>query len=172
MVRDPLPRRVRIDPELAAVPIPAPILNDLCRHAREDFPEECCGLILGDASERFREVRACRNEMTQQHQRDPVGYPLTSRQAYFMSPVDYQAIHESCAGRGLRVTAVYHSHVGTGAYLSELDLAYAGSAYFPFPDADQIVVALHDRGAPPEIGLFERRGGARFVGRAVSWARP
>ena len=172
MERDPLPRCVRIDPQLAAVPIPAPILNEVCQHARVEFPEECCGLIVGDGRERFREARPCRNEMTQQHQRDPASYPLTSRQAYLMSPTDYQGIQQASAARGLLVTAVYHSHVGTGAYLSELDLAYAEHAFFPFPDADQIVVAVHDPSAPPEIALFERRSAGRFVGRAVSWARP
>src|SRR3990172_9408467 len=112
MERDPLPRCVRIDPQLAAVPIPAPVLNELCRHARDDFPEEGCGLILGDRRERFREARPCRNEMTQQHQRDPASYPLTSRQAYFMRPTDYQGIQQASAARGLLVTAGYHSHVG------------------------------------------------------------
>jgi proteasome lid subunit RPN8/RPN11 len=40
------------------------------------------------------------------------------------------------------VTAIYHSHVGSGAYLSDMDLEYARHALFPFPEADQIVVAL------------------------------
>ena len=173
MERDPEPRCVRIGPELAAVPIPAPVLNEVCRHARENFPEECCGLIVGDRRERFREARPCRNEMTQRHQRDPASYPRDNRQAYFMSPTDYQLIHEESSARGLFVTAVYHSHVDTAAYLSELDLECAEHRFFPFPDADQLVVALHDRSAVPEIGLFERRGAAgRFVGRAVSWAWP
>lgn len=170
---DPEPGGVWIDPELPAVPIPAPVLNEVCRHARDSFPEECCGLIAGDARGRFREAWPCHNEMTERHGRDPARYPRDNRRAYFMRPTDYQRIQADCEARGLQVTAVYHSHVDTAAYLSELDLESAGHRSFPFPGAAQLVVALHDRHAVPQIGLFERRGAGRaFVGRAVSSAQP
>ncbi len=170
---EPEPRCVRIAPELSAVPIPASVLHEVCRHARDAFPEECCGLIVGDHRERFREAWPCHNEMTQRHGRDPVSYPRDNRRAYFMRPTDYQRIQAESEARGLQVTAVYHSHVDTAATLSELDLESALHPLFPFPDAAQLVVALHDRHAVPEIGLFERRGAERaFAGRAVSSAQP
>ena len=70
------------------------------------------------------------------------------------------------------MTAVYHSHVDVGAYLSELDLEYAEHALFPFPGADQIVIAVHERhvvgaGAVPARG--RRRSRSRDA--ASCWRR-
>ena len=41
----------RIEPNRALPPVTmsARLLNALCEHARETHPEECCGLLVGDA---------------------------------------------------------------------------------------------------------------------------
>ena len=80
--------------------------------------------------------------MTQRHSEDPVRYPLDNRTAYWMSEKDYASALRQAERHGERVTAIYHSHVGSGAYLSPMDLEYAQHALFPFPEADQIVVAV------------------------------
>ena len=65
------------------------------------------------------------------------------------------------------VTAVYHSHVGAGAYLSEMDLEYAENEFFPFPESDQLVVAVLDSKVAG-IGLFRRIDfNAPFLGRTI-----
>ena len=62
---------------------------------------------------------------------------------------------------------VFHSHVGAGAYLSQMDLEYAEHEFFPFPDAAQIVLAVFDRKVKA-VGIFERDGETGgFVGRAL-----
>ncbi len=81
--------RIFVDPQLAPTPIAGRVLNELCSHALETRPEECCGLILGTQDERFRVVRRCRNNMTLQHQSDPKRYPRDGREAYYMSEIDY-----------------------------------------------------------------------------------
>ena len=60
------------------------------------------------------------------------------------------------------MTQGYHSHVGEGAYLSEIDLAYAEQPYPQFPAADWIVVPVLG-GSVKDLGIFRRTGG-RFVG--------
>ena len=134
--------RVEVDRSLPAVVVPARIVSDLLGHARETLPEECCGLIVGAADQRYWRLVRCRNEMTQLHRSDPVAFPLDGSAAFWMNEADYMHTREEAEAAGLRVTAVYHSHVGSGAYLSEMDLEYAHHALFPFPDADQIVVAV------------------------------
>ena len=64
---------------------------------------------------------------------------------------------EKAEAAGLAVTAVYHSHVGGAVYLSEMDLEYAESALFPFPDASHIVVSVLE-GRVAGLGLFWRDG--------------
>jgi len=159
--------RVEVDPSLEPVPIPVSVWNEICAHAREAEPEECCGLVSGDDVARFRRAHRCRNDMTALHERDPLSYPKDGRNAFHMNELDYAEVDRQAADRGERVTAIYHSHVGPGAYFSEDDQQFAADEAFPFPDADHIVVSVFE-GRVIGHGLFRRDGrtGA-FVGRAV-----
>lgn len=160
-------RRIEVDASLEPGIIPGPILHELYAHALETLPEECCGLIVGNDEERYRDVARCRNEMTAKHQADPITYPRTGTHAFYMNELDYMRVQESAHAKGDRVTAVYHSHVGAGAYLSEMDLEYAENAFFPFPDSDQFVVAICEEKIKG-IGLFSREGSAGvFRGRSI-----
>jgi len=160
-------RRIDVDEALPSVAIPRRILNDLYAHAIETLPEECCGLIIGTDEERFQRLVRCRNEMTRRHKEDPVGFPRDGSEAFYMNSLDYMMAHEEAEARGGLVTAVYHSHVGVGAYLSAMDLEYAASETFPFPDADHIVVALYERKVD-SVAFFRKDGEDRaFLGRTV-----
>jgi proteasome lid subunit RPN8/RPN11 len=160
-------RRLDVDEALPSVEIPRRILNDLYAHAIETLPEECCGLIVGADEDRFQNLVRCRNEMTMHHRQDSVEYPRDGSEAFYMNSLDYMMVHEEAEARGTRITAVYHSHVGVGAYLSGMDLAYAESKNFPFPDADHIVVAIFDRKVD-SVAFFRKDGeGQSFVGRTV-----
>lgn len=158
-------RKVEVDATLAPVRMRASILHELCQHALETLPEECCGLIVGNALERYLRVVRCRNEMTARHQRDPVVYPRDGRAAFYMSEHDYLKVWREAEEAGETVTAVYHSHVGAGPYLSEMDLAYAEHAGFPFPDADQIVLPVFERRVQ-NVAVF-RRSGQGFTGHDI-----
>jgi proteasome lid subunit RPN8/RPN11 len=82
-----------------------------------------------------------------------------------MSEHDYLKAVQEAEAAGARVTAVYHSHVGAGAYLSPMDLEFAEQPLFPFPEADQIVIPVYDR-TVRELGAF-RRTAYGFVGHPV-----
>jgi proteasome lid subunit RPN8/RPN11 len=69
-------------------------------------------------------VVRCRNEATPRHLKDPEIQPRDGREAFVMNEHDYASAEKFAEARGERVTAVYHSHVGAGAYLSETDLDY------------------------------------------------
>jgi len=165
--------RADVDETLQPAVMPRRILNDLYKHALDAQPEECCGLIVGDRDDRYQRLELCRNEMTQRHEQDPVEYPRNGRDAFYMNESDYQRAIGRAEVDGLEVTAVYHSHVGSSVYLSEMDLRYAESASFPFPDAQQIVISVVEgreggRGQVGGVGVFRRENrGAPFVGRSV-----
>jgi proteasome lid subunit RPN8/RPN11 len=143
------------------------VLNELCAHALDTLPEECCGLILGRRGEPFgRVVRISNviNVMTRQ--------PWKGQAAFWMNEGELQRALKQAEEAGDEVTAIYHSHVDVGVYLSELDLEHAEHEIFPFPNADQIVIAVHDRHVLG-LGLFHREGaGKPFVGRAIAPAAP
>ncbi|UCE86500.1 MAG: M67 family metallopeptidase [Deltaproteobacteria bacterium] len=167
-----MPQRVEVDPNLSPAIFPSRVLNEICAHARETLPEECCGLIAGDARVRQRLAYPCRNEMTRRHQLDPANFPRDGREGFYMNQLDYLKAVQEAEASGLRITAVYHSHVGFGVYLSEMDLEYALHEAFPFPDADHIVIAVFD-GKITDVGLFERDPEASFLpGRFVLAGSP
>ena len=160
-----------LDETLRATPMPGWIVNEMCAHALEAQPEECCGLIIGSGAERYQQLIRCRNEMTQRHQKDPIAYPRDGREAFYMNEHDYMRAQEKAESAGLEVTAVYHSHVGSAVYLSEMDLQYAESPLFPFPNADHIVISV--LGKVRGLGLFRRDGpGGSFAGSAVEPLAP
>ena len=75
-----------------------------------------------------------------------------------MSMRDVLEVSREAERSGEHVTAVYHSHVGAGAYLSKDDLAYARHPLFPFPYADQIVLSVLEHRVR-EIKIFVRGEG-------------
>jgi proteasome lid subunit RPN8/RPN11 len=89
--------------------------------------------------------------------------------AFWMYAPDYLRAREQAAEAGEEITAVYHSHVGVGAYLSDEDLRYAEHEFFPFPEADHIVIAVRELERKVDaVALFRREAvGRPFRGRAV-----
>ncbi|MEN8181721.1 MAG: Mov34/MPN/PAD-1 family protein [Myxococcota bacterium] len=160
------PRRIEVSSELEPAVIDGRLLNEMCAHARETCPEECCGLVTGPEPGRYDAVHRCGNEMTRLHLADPTAHPRDGTRAFHMNELDYLKVSETAAREGQQVTAVYHSHVGAGAYFSELDQEFASQALFPFPDADHLVLAVYDRRVM-ELGLFRRNPIGGFSGRPV-----
>jgi proteasome lid subunit RPN8/RPN11 len=158
--------RIEVSGDLAPAAIDGRLLNELCAHARETWPEECCGLVTGTRAGHYEDAHRCRNEMTRLHRADPAAHPRDGTRAFFMNELDYLRVSEEAEPHGRMVTAVYHSHVGAGAYFSELDQEFANQPLFPFPDADHIVLAVFERRVR-ELGLFRRALDGGFLGRSV-----
>ena len=152
-------------------------MNELCNHALETasgpHPEECCGLVSGTPDDRYARVHRCRNEMNRLHRQDPHGYPRDAKDAFWMNEGDVQAVFLAAEQRGLRVTGVYHSHVGAAAYFSETDQEYAARPEFPFPDVEHLVISVVE-GLLPYAGAAFRWNDAvgAFEGRAVELVAP
>ena len=165
--------QIQLDTDASPALVTGRLLNELCTHALETRPEECCGLVTGVEGDRFRSVYRCRNTMTLQHQNDPAVYPRDGRQAYYMSEVDALRALAEGEARGESVTAVYHSHVAVGVYLSEMDQDFADHELFPFPLAAQVVLAVGADAVDRVLaaGIFERDSRGRFQGRRLEASR-
>ncbi len=165
-------RRILVEQSLEPVRIPGPVLHEIFAHARQCFPEECCGLLTGTAAERFLRSHPCTNEMTLMHQREPERYPRDNRHAFHMRDADYLRVMREAEARDERVNGVYHSHAGVEAYFSELDQEYARQELFPFPDADHLVVSVVDGQVKGAAAFRWLRDEGRFEGRRVEAAGP
>jgi proteasome lid subunit RPN8/RPN11 len=157
---------VDLDAELTPLEMPGGVFHELCKHARETYPHECCGLIFGTAGERYTRAVRCGNVAREQHRK------------FWMSQIDLQDALEKYEPLGERVTAVYHSHVDAGVYLSEHDLEYAEPG--AFPNADHIVVSVRRETVGSEmvgevagVGIFRReRVGSPLIGRRLVAGTP
>lgn len=127
-----------------SVELGAGVLADLHEHAREDYPSECCGVVvaLSDGSQRTVRIRNVQDEM---HAADPDSYPRSSESAYLWDSTDYKKALDMWESPGNRLLAFYHSHPDHEAYFSEEDLAQATPLGEPsYPEALQIVVSVVD----------------------------
>ncbi len=159
--------RIEVKRTLQSVAVPARVWNELRSHALETRPEECCGLLLGREAGLYEHAERCRNEMTRLNREDPASFPRDGTEAFHMNEMDYVRIQERAAEQDLKVTGVYHSHVGVGAYFSELDQAFALQPLFPFPEADHVVLSVIEQRVG-EVAVFRRIGETGFEGRILA----
>lgn len=163
-------QRIEVDPDRPPVEIPAAVYNELCAHAMEADPEECCGLLTGTSEEPFRTVYRCTNVMTKMHLSDPETFPRDARHAFYMNEIEYLKAQETAEREGEEVSAIYHSHVGVGAYLSADDLRFAEHELFPFPEAVHIVLGL-SQNVVRAAGVFVRDRMGALSGHPLAVAK-
>ena len=116
--------------------IPRAMIEEMVAHAREDLPNECCGLIGGDDGEAKTIYRA----------RNAFASPFS----YRVDPADqYRIIEKEMRERGEELIAIYHSHTKSAAYPSQTDLNEAAS----WPEQVYLIVSLQDPDSP-ELKAF------------------
>jgi proteasome lid subunit RPN8/RPN11 len=103
--------------------IPSNVYEELLAHAREDAPNECCGLI-GGLDGVARTVYRARNA-----EASPLRYNL--------DPQDQFRIMTQMEEKGEELSGIYHSHTASPAYPSQTDINLAA-----YPDALYLIVSL------------------------------
>ena len=116
--------------------IPQEIYDELLAHAREDAPNECCGLIGGVDGVARTVYRA------QNAEASPLRYNL--------DPQDQFRIMSEMDDKGEELAAIYHSHTASPAYPSQTDINLAA-----YPDALYLIVSLAE-GEEPLRGFHIR----------------
>ena len=103
--------------------------DEIVRLAREEFPNEACGLIAaGDG--RPEKLFPMRNADT-----SPVTYRL--------DPKEQLKVFNDIDERGWELWAIYHSHTHSQAYPSETDRRQAF-----YPEARYLILSLENRDDP------------------------
>jgi len=93
--------------------VPASILDEIRRHGRSAYPEECCGLLVGHLEPSAKRVVALRRAVNARED---------SRQnRYLISPEDILEAEKEASASGLDIIGVYHSHPDHPARPSEFD---------------------------------------------------
>lgn len=122
--------------------LPKALAEAMLSHAREEYPNECCGLLAGRGT---RVERLYRGRNVDQ---SPYTYQLDPQeQLHFFRDMDTT---------GLDLVGIYHSHTQSAAFPSTTDVARAF-----YPDAVYVIVGLRN-GAPAEsaeVRAFRIRDG-------------
>jgi proteasome lid subunit RPN8/RPN11 len=100
-------------------------LDEMIAHCLGTYPEEGCGLLVGDpAMSRVASVHPTRNV-------------AASAQIYTIDPGQYLRIDRQAEAEGKAVIGVFHSHTHTDPYPSPTDVAQA-----PDPAWHYVLVSL------------------------------
>ena len=118
-------------------------IDALHAHAREAFPEECCGFVLSNGeTETVRRITNVQNSM---HDLDPANFPRNATTAYFMDPKELLAVHREVDEGEWEIKAVYHSHPNHDAYFSAEDKKRALFDDEPmYPGAVYLVLSIYE----------------------------
>lgn len=99
-------------------------IEDIIAHAREDAPDECCGLIAG------RDGRSERVYRMENAAHSPLRFEV--------APLEVMKTLEAIDEAGLEVGGLYHSHTRTAPYPSQTDVTYAEA----WPGTPWLIVGL------------------------------
>jgi [CysO sulfur-carrier protein]-S-L-cysteine hydrolase len=112
------------------------LIDEMVAHAREDLPNECCGMVGGRDGEATRVVRV----------ENAAASPLR----YEMDPqAQYDAL-KAIEDAGEELVAIYHSHTRSAAYPSQTDVNEA----VMWPEQVYVIVSLQDEDSP-DVKAFD-----------------
>jgi proteasome lid subunit RPN8/RPN11 len=117
------------------------LVDELIAHAREDAPNECCGMVAADDGRAVEVHRAA----------NAAASPLR----YEIDPRDIIRVTSAIDDAGLSLGAIYHSHTRSAPYPSQTDINLAffpGSDQAAWPEAVYIIVGVAS--AEPEVRAY------------------
>jgi [CysO sulfur-carrier protein]-S-L-cysteine hydrolase len=105
------------------------LADEIIAHARQDHPDEACGVIAGPlASDRPERFIPMENAA-----RSPTFYEFDSR--------EHLKVWREMDDRDEEPVVIYHSHTMTEAYPSRTDISYANE-----PNAHYVLVSTREEG--------------------------
>lgn len=115
------------------------LIDEMVAHARDDLPNECCGMVGGREGDATTVYRAENAEAS------PLRYSIDAKEQFRL----IRGIEDA----GEELVAIYHSHTRSAAYPSQTDVNLAG-----WPEAVYLIVSLADSEAPDVKGFWIQDG--------------
>ncbi|MGB3294884.1 MAG: M67 family metallopeptidase [Phormidesmis sp.] len=117
-------------------------LAAMSAHAERVYPEECCGLMVGEIQLQQEEGEASQKRLVElvpldntwtaealAEETSTAASPYTKRRRYQIAPEDMLRTQQRAREQGLNILGVYHSHPDHDAVPSECDRALAWPEY-------------------------------------------
>ncbi len=96
------------------------LLVQMFRHAKDDYPNECCGVLIGESYTENSVTGFCKMANTNK-QRASYRYLIDAKEHYL--------VDKKARADGLDIIGFYHSHPNSGACPSAYDCLHAWPAY-------------------------------------------
>lgn len=109
------------------------LLEKIITHAREDAPNECCGMIAASDGEAVRVYRATNSAAS------PLRYEIDGKEQY--------RIQTEIEDAGWDLGAIYHSHTRSAPYPSQTDINLAF-----YPESLYVIVGIAS--GEPEVRAY------------------
>jgi proteasome lid subunit RPN8/RPN11 len=119
------------------VKISRDLVDEMVAHAREDLPNECCGMIGGRDGTATRVVRV----------ENAAASPLR----YEMDPQGQFDALKAIEDEGEDLLGIYHSHTRSAAYPSQTDVNQAVA----WPEQVYVIVSLAEE--EPDVKAYDLR---------------
>jgi proteasome lid subunit RPN8/RPN11 len=128
--------------------LPKAMRDEMIAHAKEDLPNECCGVVLGKEGQ-AEQFRRARNSAA-----SPFRFEIDEK--------DLLSFHKECWEHDWDFVVIYHSHVASRAYPSPTDVRLAQTAGEPpietYPGAYYVLVSLQNPD-DPDVRAYRIVGG-------------
>jgi [CysO sulfur-carrier protein]-S-L-cysteine hydrolase len=115
------------------------LYDEMIEHAREEAPNECCGMVAARDGEAVKVHRAANAAAS------PLRYEIDGAEQY--------RIQMEIDDADLELGAIYHSHTRTDPYPSQTDINLAF-----YPDALYLIVGVAEP-AQPQVRAYSIRDG-------------
>lgn len=111
------------------------LIDEMVAHAREDLPNECCGMVGGRDGEATRVIRV----------ENAAASPLR----YEMDPKGQIQAYNAIEDSGEELIGIYHSHTKSAAYPSQTDVNQATH----WPEQVYLIVSLAEE--EPDVKAYD-----------------
>jgi [CysO sulfur-carrier protein]-S-L-cysteine hydrolase len=116
------------------------LLDDVIAHAREEYDDECCGMVAYAPGDGGGESTAAKvHRATNIH---------ASRKRFEIDGLELLRTLEEFEQAGWELGAIYHSHTHTAPYPSQTDINFAAN----WPGLEWVIVGLAD--GEPEVRCY------------------
>lgn len=112
------------------------LIDEMVAHARQDLPNECCGMVGGTDGTASVVI--------------PVVNSAASPLRFEMDPQGQYNALKAIEDEGKEMLAIYHSHTKSAAFPSQTDVNQAVN----WPDAIYLIVSLEDPESPVVKGYW------------------
>ena len=109
-------------------------IDEMITHAREDLPNECCGILAGADG---RVVKLFRMNNVE-----------ASPFRFSMDPMEIAKVDQESGDNDWELMAIYHSHTRSEAYPSDTDVRIAQGTTELWPEVRYVLVSLMDADNP------------------------